>query len=94
MIEWTDQAVRQLDLAREYIALSNSEQVAARITKQIVTAVQQLVDFPMSGRPGRVQGTRELVIADTPFFAAYMIIKARIIILAIYHGAQKWPDVF
>ncbi|MGA2459498.1 MAG: hypothetical protein ABSF85_18180 [Terriglobales bacterium] len=37
-IEWTEQATRQLDQAPDYIALSNSEEVAARITMQIVTA--------------------------------------------------------
>lgn len=63
MIEWTDQATRQLDLAHHYIALSNSEEIASRITMQIVSAVQQLEAFPMSGRAGRVPGTRELVIA-------------------------------
>ena len=94
MIEWTEQATRQLDQAHDYIALSNSEEVAARITMQIVTTVQQLETFPMSGRTGRVQGTRELVIANTPFVAAYAIQKARIVILAVYHGAQRWPEVF
>jgi plasmid stabilization system protein ParE len=48
----------------------------------------------MSGRPGRVPGTRELVISDTPFIAAYAIEKARIVILAVYHGAQQWPESF
>ena len=94
MIEWTEQAVRQLDQARDYIALSNSEEVADRIAIQIVTSVQQLAAFPMSGRPGRVAGTRELVISNTPFIAAYAIEKARILVLAIYHGAQQWPEVF
>ena len=94
MIEWTDQATRQLDHAHDYIALSNSEALASRITMQIVTAVQQLETFPMSGRAGRVSGTRELVIANTPFIAAYAIHKARIVILAVYHGAQQWPQVF
>ena len=94
MIEWTIQATRQLDRANNYIALSNGEEVAARITMQIVASVQQLAAFPMSGRAGRVPGTRELVMANAPFIAAYAIQKARIVILAIYHGAQRWPEVF
>jgi toxin ParE1/3/4 len=94
MIEWTDQATRQLDQAQDYIALSNSQVIASRIAMQIITAVQQLETFPMSGRAGRVSGTRELVIANTPFIAAYAIHKARIVILAVYHGAQQWPQVF
>ena len=94
MIEWTEQATRQLDQAHDYIALSNSEDVADRIAQQIVSSVQQLAAFPMSGRAGRVPGTRELVIANTPFIAAYTIEKARIVILAVYHGAQRWPETF
>jgi plasmid stabilization system protein ParE len=82
MIEWTEQATRQLD------------QAAARITMQIVTSVQQLATFPMSGRSGRVPSTRELVISNTPFIAAYAIDHERIVILAVYHGAQQWPEVF
>lgn len=93
MIEWTDQATRQLDQTHDYIALSNSEEVAARITMQIFAGVQQLAVFPMSGRPGRVPGTRELVISNTPFIAAYAIEKTRIVVLAVYHGAQQWPEV-
>jgi len=92
MIEWTEQATRQLDHAHDYIALSNSEEVAARITLQIVNSVQQLAAFPISGRTGRVPGTRELVIPNTPFIAAYAIERARIVILAIYHGAHRWPE--
>ena len=94
MIEWTEQAIRQLDCARDYIALSNSEEVAARITTRIVTTIQQFATFPMSGRSGRVPDTRELVISDTPFIAAYTIDQDRIVVLAIYHGAQPWPEVF
>jgi plasmid stabilization system protein ParE len=47
----------------------------------------------MSGRSGRVPGTRELVISDTPFIAPYAIDRDRIVILAVYHGAQQWPEV-
>jgi addiction module RelE/StbE family toxin len=94
MIEWTEQTIRQLDQAHDYITLSNSEEVATRVTMQIVTCVQQLGVFPMSGRAGRVPGTRELVISNTSFIAAYAIEKSRIVILAVYHGAQPWPEGF
>ena len=94
MIEWTGQAIRQLDQAHDYVALSNSEEVAARITILIVSSVQRLETFPMSGRSGRISGTRELVISNTPFIAAYAIDHDRIVILAAYHGAQPWPEVF
>jgi len=93
VIEWTEQATQQLDQAHDYIALSNGQEVAARITTHIVASVQQLAAFPMSGRPGRIPGTRELVISNTPFIAAYTIENDRIVILAIYHGAQQWPKV-
>jgi plasmid stabilization system protein ParE len=83
-----------LDQAHDYIALSNSEEVATRITMQIVTCVQHLGAFPMSGRAARVPGTRELVISHTPFIAAYAIENARIVILAVYHSAQQWPAGF
>ncbi len=94
MIEWTEQATRQLDQAHDYIALSNSEEVVFRITMQIVSSVKQLAVYPMSGRAGRVRGTRELVNSNTPFILAYAIEKTDIVVLAVYHGAQHWPEGF
>jgi toxin ParE1/3/4 len=93
-IEWTKQAVRQLDQARDYMALSNGEEIASRIAMRIVTSVQQLGTFPMSGRRGRVPGTRELAISNAQFIVAYTIEKECIGVLAIYHGAQRWPEAF
>jgi len=94
MIEWTERALRQLDHAHDYIAFANRKEVAARITTQIVTTIQQLGAFPMAGRSGRVPDTRELVISNTPFIPAYAIDHDRIVVLAIYHGAQQWPEAF
>ena len=94
MIEWTDQATRQLDNARDYIELSNSAEVADRITMRIVSAVQRLLSFPTAGRPGRVPRARELVIAGTPFIVAYTIDGPRLVVLTVYHGAHRWPERF
>lgn len=92
MIEWTEQAIQQLDRAHDYIALSNSKELASRVTMKIAGSVHQLAIFPMSGRPGRIPGTRELVISNTPFVVAYAIEEDRVVVLALYHGAQQWPE--
>jgi toxin ParE1/3/4 len=46
--------------------------------------------FPNRGRPGRVQGTRELVLAR-PFLAVYEVAEEEVQILRILHGAREWP---
>jgi len=92
VIEWTEQAIQQLDRAHDYIALSNSKELASRVTMKIAGSVHQLAIFPMSGRPGRIPGTRELVISNTPFVVAYAIEEDRVVVLALYHGAQQWPE--
>lgn len=94
MIVWTDQAVRQLEQAWDHIGLSNSEDVADRIIARILISVQRLDTFPMSGRTGRVSGTRELVIARLPFIAAYTVDGDRVVILAVYHSSRQWPEAF
>lgn len=94
MIQWTERAAQQLEQARDYITLSNSEAVADNVILRILRSVERLATFPLSGRPGRVRGTRELVVPNTPFVVAYALDKARVVILALYHGAQKWPEGF
>ena len=94
MIEWTEPAIQQLNQSYDYIALTNSETVAAGIIEHILASVQRLAIFPQSGRRGRVPQTRELVITNTPFIVAYTIQEDRILILAVYHSARQWPETF
>ncbi len=46
------------------------------------------------GRPGRVPGTRELVISGLPFILPYIEKKGAIYILRVLHTSMKWPDTF
>jgi toxin ParE1/3/4 len=43
------------------------------------------------GRPGRIEGTRELVITGTPFIVTYRIRRNDLQILAVMHTSRKWP---
>jgi len=92
-VRWTTPAREQLISAYEYIGEENRA-AAARIAEQIWKSTQVLARHPMVGREGRVAGTRELVIRGTPFIVAYRVRKNEVWILAVMHGARKWPDEF
>ncbi len=59
---------------------------------KIETQVAGLLANRHQGRPGRVKGTRELVIVHPPYIAAYRVKKETIQILRVLHGARLWPD--
>lgn len=91
IIVWTETAIRHLESAWEYLA-AESVPVAGSQLERILSAVETLAQYPELGRKGRVASTRELVITDTPFLVAYRLHKREIQILAVLHGARRWPD--
>lgn len=88
-IRWLARAVEDLAHLHAYIAQDNPE-AAASETEKVVEAVKRLEDYPASGRPGRVPGTRELVISR--YIVAYRVKEQVIQILRVLHAARKWPD--
>ena len=92
-VAWTPLALEDLDSAYEYIAAENLT-AADAIIERIRSAVNALRAHPDLGRKGRVEGTRELVISGTPFVIPYRVNKNRVEILALIHGARRWPESF
>jgi toxin ParE1/3/4 len=89
-IEWHPQAVADLDELLIYIAADNLE-AAYRVHDAVTEQVGMLSHHAGMGRPGRVSGTRELVINDTPYIAVYRITDKLVRILRVLHGARRWP---
>ena len=59
---------------------------------RIVDAAETLAAHPAMGRPGRIMGTREMVLADTSYLIAYRVSETEIAILTVLHAAQRWPE--
>lgn len=88
---WTALALTDFAEGTDYIA-QESRQAAQGVARRVWAATQQLQHNPYMGRPGRVQGTREWVIAATPYLLAYRVEKNRIVILRVLHAARRWPE--
>ena len=82
---------RRLEDIYERIATVNPA-AAPRVIERIRTAVERLREFPAIGRPGRVGGTRELIVAGTPYIVPYRVKGERLELIAVFHGRQKWPE--
>jgi addiction module RelE/StbE family toxin len=76
-----------------YIAADNPA-AARSLLKRIRSRITDLKDASHLGRPGRVPGTRELIIAGTPYIIPYQISSDQLRILRVYHGARQWPESF
>jgi addiction module RelE/StbE family toxin len=88
---WTRLALADLRHVHDYIA-AERPRAAAEITEHISRATRMIAEHPEMGRHGRVAGTRELVVAGTPFLFAYRVRGERVEVLALLHAARRWPD--
>jgi plasmid stabilization system protein ParE len=90
-INWLKRALLDLDEAESYI-MRNNPSAAAEVVLSIVRTVSMLGLQPGLGRPGRVSGTKELVVPDTPYNVPYRVKENTVQVLRVYHSSRKWPD--
>ena len=89
-VRWTTDAADDLERISDYVADDRPE-AARRIALHMVRIVDGLETVPNRGRAGRVEGTRELVLAPLPFIAVYEVHGDELQVLRLLHGAQEWP---
>jgi toxin ParE1/3/4 len=87
----TWRASAQADIERMVAFVSQENPLAAmRLARELVLACDNLSQFPLRGRPGRVPKTRELVIVS-PYIIVYDVgKKGDVSILRVWHGSQDW----
>ena len=90
-VEWLPISERNRASQLAYIGERNPG-AAFAMGDAIEEAVRRLADHPRIGRPGRVKGTRELVISGTPYVITYRVERDAVVILRLLHGAQRWPS--
>lgn len=91
-INWTEQALRDLEHIQMYYVVQGSADAAGAILAAIIAAGEAIGEMSLRGRLGRIAGTREFVVRHTPFIIAYRPSLPRPDILAVIHSARMWPE--
>jgi addiction module RelE/StbE family toxin len=90
-VRWLRKALRNLDEEATYIAIDNAN-AARLLVARVLDAVATLEQQPALGRPGRVPGTRELVVRKTRYIVPYRVRGDVIEILRIFHTSRRLPE--
>jgi toxin ParE1/3/4 len=90
-VRWLRKALANLEDEAEFIATEDPE-AARLVVKRVLDAVAMLADQPAIGRPGRIPGTRELVVLKTRYLVPYRVRGSTVEILRVFHTSRLPPD--
>lgn len=89
-VRWLRTALRNLEDEAAYVAIDDPI-AAGMIVRRIMAAVAMLEAHPALGRPGRVPGTRELVVPKTRYLVPYRVRGDAVEVLRVFHTARRPP---
>jgi toxin ParE1/3/4 len=91
-IKWLEKALKNVDEEASYIAKSDPK-AALIVVQRIYDAVNLLCETSALGHPGRIHGTRELIVPDTRYIIPYRVKPdlQQVQILRVFHGSRKSP---
>ena len=90
-VKWLRKALRNLDDEATFIA-ADDPAAARRVVKRVLDAVALLAEQPGLGRPGRVPGTRELVVLKTRYIVPYRVRAQTVEVLRLFHTSRRLPQ--
>jgi addiction module RelE/StbE family toxin len=88
-LDWRAGARADLLKIVGYVADDNPD-AAQALKDEIQTKAAQLPAHPKLYKPGRVKGTREMVIRSN-YVVIYRENKTEVAILRVLHARQQWP---
>ena len=89
-VRWAHPALIDFLEAQDYIARSNPV-AAHQVAQRLWDAAQRLGANPMIGRVGTLPGTREWVVARTPYLIVYWVSAEVVEVLRVWHVRQDRP---
>jgi toxin ParE1/3/4 len=86
-IRWTSPAAEDMQRINRYLQ-KHHPQYRQPTMQKLYDKIRALKDAPYIGRPGRIEGTRELLFSPMPYVVVYRVHAEAIEIWRIWHTAQ------
>jgi toxin ParE1/3/4 len=90
-VKWLRKALENLDHEAAHLA-KDSPKIADEFVRHLYGSAALLAEHPEVGRPGRIKGTRELIVTRFPYILPYRVRDNAVEILRVFHTARKWPQ--
>jgi toxin ParE1/3/4 len=91
IVNFTPQARDDLFAIRDWIA-QNDSMAAERVVVRIVQTAMMFGQFPLLGRTGQVDGTREFSVVGLPYLIVYSLASAdEVDVLTVLHTRRRYP---
>ena len=89
-VRWLRKALLNLDEEASFMA-QDDPKGQRLVVQRVLDGVAALAEQPGLGRPGRVPGTRELVILKTRYIVPYRVHGQTVQILRVFHTSRRLP---
>ena len=91
IVNFTPQARDDLRAIRDWIAEDDSR-AAERVVVRIVQTAMMFGQFPLLGRAGQVEGTREFSVVGLPYLIVYSLAAdSDVDVLTVVHTRRLYP---
>lgn len=89
-LNWTDPVISDWEHIHKYYRdeVPDGEETGRAIVRSIYLATRQLTEPSFTGRPGKIPGTKELIVKDTPYIVYYEVRGPRVDLLRIIHTSR------
>lgn len=87
-IRWTPPAASDLQGISDYLK-EHQPHYRQPTMRRLYEKIRSLKETPYIGRPGRIEGTREMFFSPTPYVAVYRVQGETVEIWRIWHTSQN-----
>ncbi len=86
-VRWTPLAAADVQRISDYLR-EHHPQYRQPTMRKLYEKIRTLKEAPYVGRPGRIEGTRELLFPPMPYIAVYRVREQSIEIWRVFHTSQ------